>query len=318
MKTSPNNVVLSTAISFLLQGCCAFATEGTLKVYDKLTQEPIYGATASFHIRHSPSDPWDVPRYEKQMLKEAPLAFFSFLYPNTPFREASIGVTKKGYYAASISLGNFTGEKPENPISLALSPIQSPISLIAFNWWGEDVKFIYKGNKNVKQYDCLKADWLPPDGEGLKADMEFSLQRYNKNGKTYAWFSIRFINPHDGFEEVTEYYADSMRIREAPAMKNLQNQLDFIEELHDGFPTHFPPLKNYAFRVRTQQTPSGELLSAYYGKLYNAFTFNYVKDYWACDFEYYLNPTPNDRNLEYNGRSINKPKERINAIRYVR
>ena len=225
---------------------------------------------------------------------------------------------KKGYYYTNYELSNEKSTTDSVDLTLYLKPIQQPISLIAFNWWGEDVKFIYKENKNVKQYDCLKADWLPPDGEGLKADMEFSLQRYNKNGKTYAWFSIRFINPHDGFEEVTEYYADGMRIREAPAMKNLQNQLDFIIELHDWLPKDVPPLKNYAFRVRTQLTPSGDILSAYYGKLYQAFNFGYAAECCTCGFEYYLNPTPNDRNLEYNGRSINKPKKRINAIRYVR
>mgnify|MGYP007041538972 FL=1 len=303
------------AISFFVTGCQALGTQGTLQVYDKLTQEPVLNAQASLNVRYTPKDPWGCPRYEKKTLEESSPGCFSFSYPSAHFRDASIGVWKKGYYGASIALSNV---KEDASIRLELPPIQNAISLIAMNWTFNEPTFFYATPQNVKHYDCLKADWLPPYGDGLKADMEFSLQRYNKNGKTYAWFSIRFINPHDGFEEVTKYYADSMRIREAPAMKNLQNQLDFIEELHDGFPTHFPPLKNYAFRVRTQRTPSGELLSAYYGKLYNAFTFNYVKNYWACDFEYYLNPAPNNRNLEYNGHSINKPKERINAIRYVR
>lgn len=307
-------VLLSLCMAQL--GCASQAVN--LRICDALTQVPVSNANVTLAISHPPKEFFGSRWVEGKKVEERNGCVFPFSYPLNQDLKCWVTVYKKGYYDTSYGLSNKRATTDSVDLTLSLKPVQQPISLIAFNWGGEDVKLVYKEGKDVKQYDCLKADWLPPYGEGLKADMEFSLQRYNKNGKTYAWFSIRFINPYDGFEEVTEYYADSMRIREAPAMKNLQNQLDFIEELHDGFPTHFPPLKNYAFRVRTQQTPSGELLSAYYGKLYNAFTFNYVKDYWACDFEYYLNPTPNNRNLEYNGHSINKPKERINTIRYVR
>ena len=288
-----NRLLILLGFCMAQLGCASQVVN--LRICDALTQTPVSDVKVTLSISHPPKEFFGSRWLERKEITEHKEDVFRFSYPLNRDLKCLVTTYKKGYYYTNYELSNEKSTTDSVDLTLYLKPIQQPISLIAFNWWGEDVKFIYKENKNVKQYDCLKADWLPPDGEGLKADMEFSLQRYNKNGKTYAWFSIRFINPHDGFEEVTEYYADGMRIREAPAMKNLQNQLDFIEELHDGFPTHFPPLKNYAFRVRTQQTPSGELLSAYYGKLYNAFTFNYVRDYWACDFEYYLNPTPNDR-----------------------
>lgn len=309
------SLIIVVFLAFTQLGCAS--QNVNLCVYEAGSDARLTGAEVTLYVSHPPKEFFGSRWDERIDIPELKTGVFTFSYPLEAGLQSSVSVFKVGYYPATADLPLKALPETYN-LSVSLKPKRKPISLIAFNWCGEDVKLAYKENKHIKQYDCLKADWLPPDGEGLKADMEFSLQRYRKGTKTYAWFSIRFTNPYDGFEEVREYYADRMRIREAPTTPNLQNQLDFIEELHDGFPTHFPQLKNYAFRVRTQRTPSGELLSAYYGKLYNAFTFNYVKDYWACDFEYYLNPTPNDRNLEYNGHSVNRPRERINEIRHVR
>ena len=46
---------------------------------------------------------------------------------------------------------------------------------------------------------------------------------------------------------------------------------------------------NYYFRVRTVLDGNGNVKSALYGKIYGDF----------MQFNYYLNPTPNDRNVEF-------------------
>ena len=315
MKAHLKSALFYMAISFFVTGCQALAPQGTLQVYDKLTQEPVLNAQASLNVRYTPKDPWGCPRYEKKTLEESSPGYFSFSYPSAYFRDASIGVWKKGYYGASIALSNL---KKDASIRLELPPIQNAISLIAMNWTFNEPTFFYAAPQNVKHYDCLKADWLPPYGDGLKADIEFSLQKYRKSNKDFVWFKVRFMNPKDGVEEVVTPYANGMFIREAPATATWLNQIDIVQELQDGNLLEFPPEKNYAFRVRTQITPSGEVISTYYGKLYQAFHINFVKGCWTSGFEYYLNPTPNDRNLEYNGRSINKPKGRVNEIRRIR
>lgn len=307
------------AINLFVTGCHAFSTPGVIQVYDTLTQEPVQGAQASLYIRYSPKNPWGSPQYETQTLKEEPLACFKFMYPTASLRDASISIGKKGYYSASVSLSNRKGiEGAERPIRPELSPVQNAISLIAIDWTFKSPKFYYFAPRNVRHYDCLKADWLPPYGAGIKADIEFSLQKYNKSGKDFAWFKIRFTNPNDGFELITKPYASGMFIREAPATKTLLNQLDIITPLHNGYPSEEITEKKYAFRVRTQTTPSGEIISAYYGKLYQAFHIDTIKDYWTCGFEYYLNPSPNDRNLEYNGASLNMPTNKAQRIRHIR
>ena len=49
------------------------------------------------------------------------------------------------------------------------------------------------------------------------------------------------------------------------------------------------PNRIYLFRVRTVEDHDGNIVSARYGKIYGDF----------MQFSYYLNPTPNDRNIEF-------------------
>src|SRR5204863_9024831 len=53
--------------------------------------------------------------------------------------------------------------------------------------------------------------------------------------------------------------------------------------------TYDPQKHGYFFRIRTSVHASGKIVSANYGKIYGDF----------MDFTYYLNPTPNDRNIEF-------------------
>jgi hypothetical protein len=47
--------------------------------------------------------------------------------------------------------------------------------------------------------------------------------------------------------------------------------------------------KEHFFWVRTVKDHEGNIVSAHYGKIYGDF----------MQFTYYLNPTPNDRNIEF-------------------
>ncbi len=55
---------------------------------------------------------------------------------------------------------------------------------------------------------------------------------------------------------------------------------------------------NYFFRVRTEKDADGNIVSALYGKIAGDFRFvPHVRK--KLSFTYYLNPEPNDRNLEF-------------------
>ena len=70
---------------------------------------------------------------------------------------------------------------------------------------------------------------------------------------------------------------------------------------------HRDPNKNYYFRVRTKVDDRGNIVSAHYGKIYGDF----------MQFKYYLNPTINDRNVEFDPKqnliTNLKPGEGVSA-----
>jgi hypothetical protein len=53
---------------------------------------------------------------------------------------------------------------------------------------------------------------------------------------------------------------------------------------------------NYFFRVRTILDKDGNIESALYGKIHGDFQLDH---HGNIGFTYYLNPTPNDRNVEF-------------------
>jgi hypothetical protein len=56
------------------------------------------------------------------------------------------------------------------------------------------------------------------------------------------------------------------------------------------------------FRSRTGTDEHGVLKTAHYGKIYGPFKFADGRDREVV-FTYYFNPTPNDRNLEFDGKN---------------
>ena len=61
------------------------------------------------------------------------------------------------------------------------------------------------------------------------------------------------------------------------------------------------PNRCYTFRIRTRRNEKGELVEAYYGKIYGDFEFegDDKKGLIGVKFLYYLNPKSLDRNLEW-------------------
>ena len=66
----------------------------------------------------------------------------------------------------------------------------------------------------------------------------------------------------------------------------------------------------YCFRIRSRFDDKGRLIEAYYGKIYGDFNFDGYYDVGlrSVEFLYYLNPTPLDRNLEWDMKNNLCPK----------
>jgi hypothetical protein len=147
-------------------------------------------------------------------------------------------------------------------------------------------------------FDLEAGDWVAPFGTGTRSDMIFTAH-FDKQpeGEPDLTLTLSFPNSGDGIEEFrvpeTRFPGDGSLLRsseEAPA-DGYQPTWIQTDNRKSGTPTRTnrDMNRNYYFRVRTVLDKQGNVKSALYGKIYGDF----------MHFTYYLNPTPNDRNMEF-------------------
>lgn len=163
----------------------------------------------------------------------------------------------------------------------------------------------------ILSYDFIKGAWLPPHGNGETCDIQFV---FNENvlgwkedrgyGGTFAMklyritASISMPGRGNGIVETTSRENAGIRLRIAPETGYGNNLTRWCGWFGGGDGTKTDSDKNrcHAFRIRTEYDDNGRVKRAYYGKIYNDFDISSLE---GVRFLYYLNPTPNDRNLEW-------------------
>ena len=163
----------------------------------------------------------------------------------------------------------------------------------------------------VMSYDFFKGAYLPPYGDGEKADVSFIF-----NETCYGWEVVRggpgvsaykrfrmdvsvvFPGMGNGMVEVPHVLNAGINLRTA-TQDGYGNKMTcwygrFFGER--GEKTNCNKSRCYAFRIRTVYDEGGNIKSAYYGKIYGDFDMTGLD---GVRFLYYLNPMPNDRNLEW-------------------
>ena len=173
-------------------------------------------------------------------------------------------------------------------------------------------------------FDMIKGEWLPPHGNGENEDIRFTFNEtvlgwekgrgydgtyMTKKYKVEA--AILLPGEGNGVIEMPSSEGVGIKIRTAPSNGYSNNILRWKGWFGggDGIKTDCDKNRNYAFRIRTKYDASGNIESAYYGKIYGDFN---IKDLEGVEFLYYLNPTSNDRNLEWDMKNNLCPtQERI-------
>lgn len=162
-------------------------------------------------------------------------------------------------------------------------------------------------------YDLVNGDWMPPFGKGEHADIEFQLLPRKDfgvhtglcgiPGQSYRdEIAMRFTGNDNGIISMTPPPNAVLKIREAPFEGYEQQSVSW-----SGRDKNIQPERSdnkekcQAFRIRTEKDSEGKIVSAFYGKVYGGFPLTYkVQDHPSgVSFTYYLNLTPNDRNLEW-------------------
>ncbi len=228
---------------------------------------------------------------------------------------------KSGYYEG---IGNFKSSinangrwEPWNPtIKVELKRVLKPIPLVAKLVSDETRQPVALPADKVS-YDFEVGDWTAPHGKGKIADIVFLLKGKTTAGYAAyeATFTITFSNPKDGLvfleREIgfleREIGRGTMRMPyQAPETGYLPERkwrkarvtgpTSGIDRGIDKMIDDTKLTDHYFLRVRTKLDEKGEIVSAHYAKVQGGFLWypnGFVK------FQYYFNPTPNDRNLEF-------------------
>jgi hypothetical protein len=161
-------------------------------------------------------------------------------------------------------------------------------------------------------YDLEKADWVAPYGKGDVADFVVTVTSAKSKDNDHdnaATATYSFSNDGDGIQEIqlpTEFQNSFFKWpREAP-LDGYQPKLDasFVWFNPPDGQSHWESSYNehqaYFFRARTQKE-GDKIISALYGKIVGGLGIGPNKDGTSgqVGFTYYLNPNPNDRNMEY-------------------
>ncbi|MCX6896222.1 MAG: hypothetical protein NTZ16_12135 [Verrucomicrobia bacterium] len=214
-------------------------------------------------------------------------------------RSGSLGfsVNKQGYYTTRNAYRLRDPEENANDrnisITLPLKKIGQPIGMYAkrLNTHVPDL------DKPVG-FDLMIGDWVAPYGTGINADINFT-GHFDKRdgGESDFTLTVSFPKPGDGIQEFTvpdaEKGSELRSPHEAPTDGYKSEWVQFDNRKpKTPTKTNKDATRNYFFRVRTVLDHQGNVVSTHYGKIYGDF----------MRFDYYLNPTSNSRNIEFDSK----------------
>ena len=201
-------------------------------------------------------------------------------------------------------------DRVENPIPLWVKRVGSIDRIVsaAGHWNGTNMIF---------RYDFVKSDYLPPDGKGEMADMvvesflsNFVVTNVYRTTKTFYDITnkISFPGIGNGVVPIVARAGDGIRLRIAHANNYERDAVVKcgIQKVVDGpnvFGKYYSESNTercYSFRIRSKYDAGGNLVGAYYGKIYGDFQIvGTLENGCKAEFLYYLNLTSLDRNLEW-------------------
>lgn len=236
-------------------------------------------------------------------------------------------ISKEGYYVFTADTNweqpfEFTGTTTAK-VKAVLRPIKNPIPMFAREKSGFEVKEF----DEEYQFDFEVGELLPPHGKGVHPDIRVTMKgtRIDNGPDEHEDIDfqacIRFTNPLDGLIEfavqpkdgaVGSSFISDYLAPESGYLPTLERKAVWGKVRKS--PSYWEDLRSlekkaYYFRVRTQTDAAGKIISANYGKIYGPLTLAPVlKNHAAFRRalkanisvnDLYFNPTPNDRNVEF-------------------
>lgn len=215
-------------------------------------------------------------------------------------------VKKDGYYETYYRVIH-SGRATEATKDLVLKKKINPISMYA-----KQIQLFAKRVPKLNEqigYDMVAGDFVAPYGDGMRSDLLCFVAYDKKSTEDVEYHVSLEFNENDGaiaFEAPIEEGSKLRSKQNAPA-QGYGEIVKYSQTLKPGVGVRENVSNDqcYYFRVRTVIDEDGEIISAHYGKMYGKLS----------KFTYYFNPTPNDRNVEFdpsrnlfNWKQLNKKK----------
>ncbi|HRK16842.1 MAG TPA: hypothetical protein PK490_21350 [Prosthecobacter sp.] len=229
--------------------------------------------------------------------------------------DLTLRASKTGHYNGSSGFKGTRGPngrwEPWNPtVPVDLKRVLNPIPLVAKNVL-QGVGDYVPLPANKAAYDLEVGDWTAPYGTGKSADLVFEIQgETNSPDQNYdTTLTLSFSQQQDGLVQVERpkdrssamvmpYLAPESGYQPQKSWRKLRINTETIPggykqgKTVDGTQLD----EDYFLRLRTKLDEKGGIVSAHYAKVQNSFL-------WGVEglikFQYHFNPTPNDRNLEF-------------------
>lgn len=221
--------------------------------------------------------------------------------------DLGIQIQKAGYYPSHINYelyvpGQFDAQKVatnRNPkLTLVLKRIGKPIPMYARQ--KEEGMVLQKENEPMG-FDLKVGDWVTPYGTGFHTDIIFTLlhRQIISRHEFDCTLKASFPNKGDGIciAPPEEFSGSAFRTSRTAAENGYEPEL-ILHFINTELATN---VFGYFLRVETSLDENGNIKSAFYGKINGNFKLyaGTIKPHSGMGFEYYLNPTPNDHNLEF-------------------
>jgi hypothetical protein len=231
-----------------------------------------------------------------------------------PCNVSGIGsrVLKDGYYQSSAAIPKFHDydqalnrwEPWNKTYNVILRPIINPIPLFS-----KTVQVDVPALGKLCGYDLEVGDWVAPYGQGRTTDFAFKINKQMKNSSDFdIKGDLTFSDSLNGLQAaaISEIASNSIFRwpRQAPE-SGYESEFHLQYTLSIDSSTvvrSFKPRtewEGYFFRVRST-IQDGKLISAHYGKIRGGIEME-PRGTSTCtiSFTYYYNPTPLDKNLEW-------------------
>ena len=220
-------------------------------------------------------------------------------------------VTKAGYYETS---DRFFIEKaatrclengrwiPWNPtLQVTLKEIHKPIPMYV-----KKVECKFPENVQKMGYDFLVGDWVAPYGKGITVDMFYVYEAGRADRDNYD-LKLTLVFPDTGngcYMKGKEEFSTFVSEHEARTDNYSSNMIFRIQRIDGRYVIEERITENdyLVFRTRSLCDEKGVIASARYGKIYGPLGVPGSINR-KFSFIYYFNPTPNDRNLEFDGKN---------------